>query len=177
MHAPDGDGRIFGARNRTHVCSAGGAAACTPIPISLTSTHIPIYMYSAHTYIDSYIYTYTYIHTYIHTNIHTYNPSFVSAAVPTHVHTRACTHPHVCACIGGPAAHTGPRRTDDPPIASRLRWPRRPGRRGGAYISQRGDRSDVPRADVRVERTRLAESLRAEPPAVDAGGGRSHVTA
>jgi hypothetical protein len=43
--ARDGDGRIVGARNRTHVCMGGGAAACTPIPISHTSTHIPTYIY------------------------------------------------------------------------------------------------------------------------------------
>ncbi len=38
----------------------------------------------------------------------------------------------------------------------------------GAYRGQRGDTSGVPRADVRVERRRRAERLRAEPLAVDA---------
>ncbi len=117
-HAPDGDGRIFGARNRTHVCGAGGAAACTPIPISHTSTHIPIYMYSAHTYIDSYIY----IPIPIFKHTHTYNPSFVSAAVFKHVHTRACEH--------NMSAHTRARASAVPPCTtartapttSRLRW-------------------------------------------------------
>ena len=41
---------------------------------------------------------------------------------------------------------------------------------GGAYRLQRGDRGGVPRADVRVERRRRGERLRAEPPAVDADG-------
>ncbi len=36
--ACDCDGRIVGARDRTHVCIRGGAAACTPIPISRTRT-------------------------------------------------------------------------------------------------------------------------------------------
>jgi hypothetical protein len=43
--AQDANRRIVGARNRTHVGMAGGAATCTPIPISHTSTHIPIYTY------------------------------------------------------------------------------------------------------------------------------------
>jgi hypothetical protein len=36
--------------------------------------------------------------------------------VPTRLRT------HTRARIGGAAAHNGPRRTDDPPSASRLRW-------------------------------------------------------
>ena len=40
----------------------------------------------------------------------------------------------------------------------------------GAYVSQQGDRGGVPRADVRVERRRRLERLRAEPTAVDADG-------
>ena len=59
--ARDGDGRIVGARNRTHVCIRGGAAACTPIPISRTSTHIPIHIYN--------IYANTYMYMHIHTCI------------------------------------------------------------------------------------------------------------
>ena len=39
---------------------------------------------------------------------------------------------------------------------------------GGAYPGQRRHRRGVPRADVRVERRRRLERLRAEPPAVDA---------
>ena len=52
----------------------------------------------------------------------------------------------------------------------RPRWRAAPGRKGGAYRVQRGDRGGVPRADVRVERRRRQERLRAEPAAVDADG-------
>ena len=52
----------------------------------------------------------------------------------------------------------------------RPRWRAAPGRKGGAYRGQRGDTSGVPRADVRVERRRRLERLRAEPRAVHAGG-------
>ena len=45
-----------------------------------------------------------------------------------------------------------------------------PAAEGGAYPGQRGDRGGVPRADVRVERRRRLERLRAEPPAVHADG-------
>jgi hypothetical protein len=48
-----------------------------------------------------------------------------------------------------------------------MRWPcggAPPGRKGGAYIGQRGDRHGVPRADVRVERIRTVEYLRAGAP-------------
>jgi hypothetical protein len=47
----------------------------------------------------------------------------------------------------------------------------------GAYRAQRGHTRNVPRADVRVERRRRPERLRAEPPAVPADGGRAHVSA
>ena len=47
----------------------------------------------------------------------------------------------------------------------------------GAYIGQRGERRDVPRADVRAERLRRLERLRAEPHALHAGGECSHVSA
>jgi hypothetical protein len=65
--ARDGDGRIVGARNRTHVCIACGAATCTPMPISHTSAHIPTYICIMHTY--RYIYMYIRMNTYIHTYI------------------------------------------------------------------------------------------------------------
>jgi hypothetical protein len=57
-----------------------------------------------------------------------------------------------------------------PPRASRLRWRAARAGEGGAYIGQVGDARGVPRADVRVERRRRVERLRAEPPAVHAGG-------
>jgi hypothetical protein len=97
---------------------------------------------------------------------HTCKPSLLRAAIPTHGHTRACARPHVCAHvrarIGGPAAHNGPRRTDDPAERVPPAVARRPGRKGGAYIAKVGDTRGVPRADVRVERRRLGERLRAE---------------
>ncbi len=120
-------------------------------------TYIPIHIRIMHTYI--YIYIYTYIK----------NPTFLLAAIPTHVGvhtrthvgTRACACPHVC-------AHTQENASAAPP--------RRPGRKGGAYKGQRGDRRGVPRADVRVERRRNVERLRAEPRAVEADGTRAHVS-
>ncbi len=96
--ARDRNGRIVGARNRTHVCIAGGAAACTPIPIS--RTRICIYMYNIQC-INLYTYTY----------IHTSNPSFVRAAIPIHVGTRACACPHVC-------AYTRERASAAPPLTT-----------------------------------------------------------
>jgi hypothetical protein len=91
------------------------------------------------------------------------------------VWTRARTCPHVCA-NGGPAAHNGPRRIDDLPSASR-RDGALPGRQGGAYRAQRGDTRGVPRADVRVERRRHGDHLRAEPRTVHPDARRSHVSA
>ncbi len=131
--ARDGDGRIVGARNRTHVCMGGGAAACTPMPTSHTSTHIPtsICIMPAYRYRYIYIYIYTYEH------IHTYIPSFVRAALATHVGIRACAFPHVCICAHTharahrrrrraqrPAPHRRPAERVPPAVA------RRPGRKG-----------------------------------------------
>ncbi len=77
--------------------------------------------------------------------------------VPTRLRTHTRKH------IGGAAAHNGPRRIEHPaervPPAVALR----PGRKGSAYRKQRGDTRGVPRADVRVERRRRLERLRAEP--------------
>ena len=47
----------------------------------------------------------------------------------------------------------------------------------GAYLAQRDNRRGVPRADVRVERGRRGERLRAEPHAVHADRKGSHVSA
>jgi hypothetical protein len=77
--------------------------------------------------------------------------------VPTRLHTRA--------------------RIDDPPSASRPRWRAARAGKGGAYPGQRGDRGGVPRADVRVERRRPRERLRAEPSTVHADGTRTCVGA
>jgi hypothetical protein len=131
-------------------------------------TYTDLYMYNA------YIYTNTYIHSYI--------PSFVRAAIPTHVGTRKCACPHVCAPTRVRASAVPPRTTGRAASNARRSRPaagvRRPGpEKGGAYIGQRGDGRGVPRADVRVERRRMLERLRAEPPAVHADGTRSHVSA
>jgi hypothetical protein len=48
---------------------------------------------------------------------------------------------------------------------------------GLAYLAQRDNRRGVPRADVRVERGRRGERLRAEPHAVHADRKGSHVSA
>ena len=71
----------------------------------------------------------------------------------------------MCVCTYIPAFLRAAVPNTRPPAVAR-----RPGRKGGAYIGQRGDRRGVPRADVRVERRRVAERLRAEPAAVDPGG-------
>jgi hypothetical protein len=38
------------------------------------------------------------------------------------VRAQTSAHTHTRARIGGAAVHNGPRRIDDPPSASRLRW-------------------------------------------------------
>jgi hypothetical protein len=132
-----------------------------------------MYVYNAH--IDIYIYIYTHIY------IRIYTPSCVHAVIRTRSYTytvgaRACACRDVCAHarererVGGAAAHNGPRRIKNPTERVPPAVARRAGKKGGAYIGQRGDARRVPRADVRVERRRRAERLRAEPPAVHAGG-------
>ncbi len=139
-------------------------------------THLP------HKYINTDIHMYhADVYVYIYIYIHTYNPSFVRAAIPTLVATRACACPHGCARTRARASAAPPRTTaraapTTRPSASRLRWPRRSGRRGGAYKSHVRHRRGVPRADVRVERRRRVERLRAEP-AVHTDGTRSHASA
>jgi hypothetical protein len=60
------------------------------------------------------------MHTYIH-------PVFVRAAIPAHVHTRACACPHVSAHTRASTSAVPPRTTaraasNNPPSASRPRW-------------------------------------------------------
>ncbi len=139
-------------------------------------------------YICIYIYIYICVRVcvcvciYTFMSIHTWKPSLLRAAIPTHGDTRACARPHICAhtrarASAVAAAHNGPRRIDDPAERVPPAVARRPGRRGGANPGQVGDTRGVPRADVRDERRRLHECLRAEPRAVDADARRSHVSA
>ncbi len=44
------------ARNRTHVCMRGGAAACAPIPTSHTSTRMYLYIHACIFTMHAYIY-------------------------------------------------------------------------------------------------------------------------
>ncbi len=105
------------------------------------------------------------------TRSYTYTRAHSRMRVPTRLRT------HARARIGGAAAHNGPPRTDDPAESVPPAVARRPGRKRGAYRGQCGDRGGAPRADVRAERRRRVERLRAEPPAVDADRTRSHVSA
>jgi hypothetical protein len=86
---------------------------------------------------------------------------------------------HIHVCIGDSAAArtTIPISRTSTQIPIHIRGCAPPGRKGGAYPGQRGDRGGVPRADVRVERRRRVERLRAEPPVVHADRTRSHVSA
>ncbi len=79
---------------------------------------------------------------------------YIYTYIYTHTHTHTYTHTRI-----------EPWPCGLPPVES------------GAYRGQRCDRRGVPRADVRVERRRGEERLRAEPLAVDADGKCLHVTA
>ena len=85
---------------------------------------------------------------YIHTYTYTYT---IYVYICTSVHTSQRSYAQLYLTRGRP------------------RW-RAARAESGAYLGQRGDRGGVPRADVRVERRRRVERLRAEPPAVDADG-------
>ncbi len=157
--------------NRTHVCIVGGAAACTPIPISRISTqHLYIFIHIYNIYI--YMHTYTYLHVsrlcyaqlYLHTCTPAHARAHMSANTSASAHRRSL--PRTTARAASNARRARPTRTGAPP-----------GRQGGAYIGQRGDTGGVPRADVRVECRRHEERLRAEPPAVHADSTRSHASA
>jgi hypothetical protein len=132
-----------------------------------------IYIYS-HTHIYTHIYTYIHIHTYGYpvfaTRSYTYTRGHPRMRLPTRLRTYAQAHRR-SRRAQRPAPHRRPAERVPPAVA------RHPGRKGGAYLRHPGDTHGVPRADVRVERRRRKERLRAEPPAVDAGGARSHVSA
>ncbi len=81
------------ARNRTHVCLRGGAAACAPIPISHTSIHMPIHTYIKHIHTCIYIYIYIYItHVYIYIYI-------LCAQSHARVHARRCSRMRAHPCL------------------------------------------------------------------------------
>ncbi len=110
--------------------------------------------------------------------------SLLRAAIPTHVGARACAGPRICARTRARASAAPPRTTARAASTTRRARPAcggaPPGRKGGAYIVQRGHTRGVPRADVCVERRRptgASERLRDEPHVVHAGGTRSHVSA
>ncbi len=132
---------------------------------------------------------YIYIHICIYIYIYVYIYICIYMCVCVCVCVRVC----VCVCVCVCRMHTHAYKYIYPVIATRsytytrghprMRVPTRlrthtrtcasaapPGRNAGAYRVQRGDTRGVPRADVRVERRRIGERLRAEPPAVDADG-------
>ncbi len=117
-----------------------------------------------------YMYIYIYVHTIIYPVFaacsYTYARGHPRMRMPTRLRTHARRHG-----AQRPASHRRPGRARPASVA------RRPGRKGGAYLVQPGDTRGVPRADVRVKRPRSVERLRPEPPAVHAGGRRSHVSA
>ena len=63
-----------------------------------------------------------YMHVYIHTYPVFRTRSYTYARGRPHMRVPTRLRAHTRARIGGAAAHNGPRRTDDPPSASRLRW-------------------------------------------------------
>jgi hypothetical protein len=115
-----------------------------------------------------YIHAYTRL-CYAQLYLHTWTPVHVRANTSAHTRARASA---------APPRTTARAASTTPPSASRLHWrAARGAKKGGANIVQRGDTGGVPRADVRIERVRRAERLRAEPPAVHADRTRSHASA
>jgi hypothetical protein len=115
--------------------------------------------------IDTYVYPVFATRSYTHTR----GRPRMRAPIRARTHSRAR--------IRGAAAHNGPRRTDDPPSASRLRW--RAARAGKAAHTP----CNVVAAAV-FHAPMFALNADAEmnaceprPPAVDADGRRSHVSA
>ena len=93
-----------------------------------------------------------------------YIHSYINIIIHIHIHIQIHMQ-YICTSV-----HT-PQRSYAQLYLTRGRPQGRAARaESGAYVGQRGDRRGVPRADVRVERRRREERLRAEPPAVDADG-------
>jgi hypothetical protein len=116
-----------------------------------------------------------------HTHIYMYSDACTEpplrAAVPTPktpAQASACTCAHArahrrCRRAQPAAPHRSP--------AERVRRSACNRAASGAYPVHVRHRRGVPRADVRVERRRRPERLRAEPPAVHVDGGRAYVSA
>jgi hypothetical protein len=126
-----------------------------------------------YTYTDIYIYTYD-----THTYRHTYIPLLLRAAISAisaHVHTHACARPH--AHIGGPAAHNGLRRIDVPAERVPPAVARRPGRKA-AHTWDNVMTAAVFHAPMfALNADAWVNACAPRPPAVHAGGRRSHVSA
>ncbi len=172
--ARDGNGRMS-ARATARACAFEAVqphARPYPSPtqgVKFTYT----YMYHAYIFINIHIYTHIYIHTsrLSYAQLYLRTGTAARARAYTLASTRARAHIGGAARTKRPASHQRPAERVPPAVA------RRPGRNGGAYPMQHGDRRGVPRADVRVKRRRPPERLRAERFAVHADGTRSHVSA
>jgi hypothetical protein len=110
--ARDGNGRIVGARSRTHMRSAGGATTRTPIPISHTSTYLTTYMCIMHTYIN--VHTSKYTQLYRHSCAQLYLNTWTIA----HAHAHTSPHRHTRTHQRRRRAQRRQRRMDNPPSAS-----------------------------------------------------------
>ena len=101
---------IYYARNRTHVCLRGGAAACAPIPISHTSIYMPIHTYIKHIHTCIYIYIYIsrmYIYIYYARNrTHVCMRGGAAACAPIPVSRTSIYMPiHICMYIYNACIH------------------------------------------------------------------------
>ncbi len=110
------------------------------------------------------MYVCIYIHTYIYIYIYIYIYMYVCMYVCIYIYAFFLTRARTTA-----APHRRP--------AERARYNATPPVESGAYPGQTGDTRGVPRADVRVERSRRLERLRAEPHAVHADGKCAHAYA
>jgi hypothetical protein len=128
--------------------------------------HAHTYLSHKSVYTCMCIYTYTSVHifrlSYAQLYQHTWTPAHARAHTSTHTHARA---------------HTGPRRTDDPPSASRPRW-----RAAGPERAAHTDSNVVTDAVFHAPMFALNadadwNACAPRPPAVDADGRRAHVSA
>ena len=106
---------------------------------------------------------------------HSCVPKFLCMAMHTHVDTRGSeyvyTRTHVCARASAVSSRTSAAPHRAP--TERARCGGAPPAESGAYPGQRGERRDVPRADVRVERRRRFKRLRSTPSRTSAAPHRA----